>query len=274
MVNFSKTDFQIVMAMVIFVVIISFLFPPMGFTSQNINSTDIPQFNMSQNTFDFVGEAPEMPTSGDSGQLTYVEGAAPNEDNRDQWIETNEIGISMFNMQTSSDPLPRVQLTNHTDMGSLQDWEYMNESEFVTISNWSYEISFDNMQYTDDNQTITVDWEIHERPSDSTFLGSIPFVGGLADVAGVLVWIGELLFHYIITIFSGIANMGIALTNLIVFIFTFLYWILSMYGNVATAAPTAWAAVIMAIPGVVLSFEFVKLLIILIRTASGLIPTT
>lgn len=274
MVSFSQTDFKIILSMVVFVVVISFLFPPMGFTAESVNSTDIPNFNASQNTFTTLGEAPELPSGGSEGQLEYIEGAQSHEDNRNIWIQEDEIGLSMFNTQTPSDPLMRVQLTNHTNSESLQDWEYINESEYVVFQNWSYEVSVENLEFSDGNQTATADWEIHERPEDTSFLGSIPFIGGLAEIAGVLVWIGQTIVHFIITVFTAIANLGIAIVNIITFIFSFLFWLLSTYGTVTASAPTGWASAIMAIPGIILSFEFAKLAILVINTASGLIPTT
>lgn len=280
MVNFSATDFKILLSMSLFVVFVSFLFPPLGFTSDNVNATEIPEFNASQNQFDHLNNDPELPSQPNAGTMEYIEGAQQGQDQRNVFL-ADEIIISTYNDGTVSDRQAVVTLGNASgDATTEVTIEPINESEYVYIDNYSYEVSFENLDWAADNESYTVDWEVHQRPNndDSSWVDGIPIIGGLvgagAELGGAILWIGQIIFQVSVNALISVTNIFITLFNVLTFIFNFFYWLLSTYGAVVAGSPNAWVGVFMAIPGIVLSFEFGKITILLIQTALNGVPFT
>lgn len=277
MVSFTQNDFKIMLVMTLFLVIISFLFPPMGFTSQSVNATDIPDFNTSQNQFDYLNDELEKPGNPSEGTLRYVEGAKEFEDNRVVWLNDDTVSISLFNDGTVQDPQPRIGLAKF-NTSTYETSKYINESEFKSIENYSYVVTFENVVITDNNETITVDWHVIEQPENQGLIESIPIIGGLyssgAALAATLGWFVSIVFVMITNAVLAVTNVFITLFNIMAFTFGFMYWLLGTYASVVTSAPTGYVGVFMAIPGVILSFEFAKITILLVRTILDGIPLT
>lgn len=275
MVEFTKTDFQILLVMTVALVFISFVFPAVGFSANAVNATDIPEFNASQGQFDYLNDEIPSPNEPTEGELTYIHNAETNEDNRQAWLERYDLGISMLNMGTPSNPDVEVNLVNQTaPSGSDIETAKINESEFVNLQNWGYEVSFSNLRFEDNNETVRVDWEVHQQPEAD----SIPIIGGLlsagAEIGATIAWLTEIILVVTTNTVLTVTNVFLTLFNIMSFIFGFMFWLFSTYSGIVTGAPESWVAIFMAIPGVILSFEFAKLIILLISTILDGVPFT
>lgn len=266
--------------MTVFLIFVSFVFPPLGFTADNVNATDIPEFNATENQFDYLQDPANTPGEPNRGTLQYEQGADQYEDSRNRSI-AEYFYLTTRNTQTPENPSITVGLVNNSVLGMPTDTETITVGETVSISNWSYAVSFTNLQFQSDNTSYSVEWEVHERPDtddDGSWIDSIPIVGGLVSAGSGLVsavlWIGSVLATVITNAILGVTNVFITLFNVLGFFFTFMFWLLSTYGAIVGGAPNTWVSVFMAIPGIVLSFEFGKLVIILLQTILRGIPLT
>lgn len=278
MVNFSKNDFKIVLTMSLFLIIISFVFPVLGFTAGSVQTADIPSFNVSENHLNFVQEPPEMPSNPSEGTLTWEDGAQEFEDNRQEWIEADRFSITFFNQGSTSNPDMQVNLNEFNDTGGGFVDSSITENEYVLLELSNYSISFENMELGENNETATVDWEIHDQPEETSWINQIPLVGGLADalatIASIFSWFVSVIFHWVVVGLTAIANLFLSLFNILSFILSFFFWLLTTYADITTGAPTTYVSVFMALPGVLLSYEFAKLIILLVQTIGGVIPLT
>ena len=290
--DFTQRDFAILVSMSLFVIMVSFVFPAVGFTGENVNETDIPDFNASKGQFGYVNNTPEFPSRPSEGTLEYIDNAETHEDNRQVWLQRESGGsdyvLSLTNLNgTLSNPVPTLTLTHFNATGSVvnQSQKDVNPGDFETLEAGEYTVAIENTTISNANEsdmTLTADWRIVEGPSSGGTIGQIPIIGGVAEaVAGaiarlgeVIGWIGLVIFQPIYNAMVTVTNTLIALYNIIAFFFDFLYWLLSTYGSVVTAAPEAWVSVFLGIPGIILSFEFAKILIIIIRTILNAIPFT
>lgn len=275
MVEFTQTDFKILLVMTLTLILISFIFPAMGFTSDGVNASDIPDFNASQNQFEYLNDDIPSPSTPNEGTLEYIEGAVENEDNRQVWLERYEYGISMFNTGSTNNPVVQVNLVNQSaPSGSNIVSKQINQSEFVNLEGFGYQVSFHNLQFENNNETISVDWQVNRQRSEEGFIESIPVLGGLAGVAAALGWFTEIILVVVTNAVLTVTNIFIALFNIMSFIFGFMYWLLSTYGGIIASSPAAWVTIFLSIPGVILSFEFAKLMLLLVRTIIDAIPLT
>lgn len=267
--------------MTVFLIFVSFVFPPLGFAADTVNSSDIPDFNASANQFDHLQSPADTPGQPNEGTLRYVNNSDEYADERSRFIAENA-AVATYNAGTASNPEIRVNLADYTpDTGSNLTEETITPGEFVNIRNYSYVVSFDNLRFENNNNTYRVDWEVHERPDggeDGSWIDAIPVVGGLvsagSELVSAILWIGSIFSVAITNAVISATNIFISLFNVLSFIFAFMFWLLSTYGSVVAGSPNAWVGVFMAIPGIVLSFEFGKLVILLIRTILQGIPFT
>lgn len=272
MTEFNLNDAKIVLSMTLFLILISFVFPAVGFASHDVNTSDIPEFNVTKGTFDFVQTVPPTPSNPSEGTLKNVDNAELHEDNRQVYLQRGdpEILISLVNFNGTTNPEPEVNLIKFNSTGTFTDTKRINESEFVTIENHSYIIAFENLQIENEGQsdmTLTVDWEIVEQPSDSGWLSRIAVVGGIVSgaeqLAAVVGWIGSIFWNIGYNFIVGSTNLATVVYNIISF-FTGIGWFLiTTYASVIANAPTSYVALFLSIPGLLLSYEFAKLVIIL-----------
>jgi hypothetical protein len=281
MVSFTAFDFKLIIVMSLFLVIIGFVFPPLGFTSDTVQESNIPEFNASTNTFNSVLEQPEFPNNPSEGTLTYTHGAVQGQDERQIWLEgdaQNGYSVTLINSGTQSNPDMVVTLNRFNATGGYQESSSISGDQFIQHQLGAYTVGFENLRFTENNETVRVDWRITEQPEDSGWTGRIPLVGqiisGGQQIAAVLAWGLTLLQFVIIEGMILAFNILIGLLNVIVFVITFFYWLLSTYATITTNAPTVWAGTFMAIPGVILSFEFAKVMILVIRTVFDGAPLT
>jgi hypothetical protein len=277
--NLSRGDLAVTMAMSIAVIFMSFTFPALGLTGDSVNESEIPEFNISKGTVQFARENPEYPARPSEGTLRYVNQSESWEDNRQVYLQrgSTEYLLSFFDDDSGSGPSNvqyHANLIKFNGTGSYTNDVDINESESKSLESvdGAYEVGLTNLQEinnTGANQTATVDWEVIEQPSDNSWLGRIPVVGdiisGANQLAAVVGWIGGILWHLTTQILVAIGNAILMFVNVVVYFIDFSWWLTTTYTGIVSGAPTAWASVIVAIPGIILGFQFSKVIAVGIK---------
>lgn len=271
--NFGKVDFILLLTMTLAVVTMSFLFPALGLTTDDpAAESEIPEFNISSERFNLVGSFPEAPGTPTQGTLWfYPEDPAAASDNR-IWVDGDTSdGVEMF-LSEDTNGTGEIRI-NTWDAGSVvsnQTATFTSSNDtFTLVSSEGFGFRFEVQELqTTSPRYYEVDYVITQRPRDSGgFISS--FLGTAGDTAKTLVWFGTIFFWtstFIVEL--GLNALGIVYDVLSFFI-SLLSWQVSTYGSVVTAA-TGFASVFVAIPGIILSVLFGKLVFIGI----SLLPTT
>lgn len=279
--NFGATDIMILVSMLMAIVIMSFTFPALGMTDQadQVNTSEFPDLQISGDRFDFAGDFPSNPGSPSQFTLEWREALGSNSSNG-RWLDgdtTDGTFIMIVN--------PKLLLDNHTGQVRLEEWpdpglnqenfNFSSEGETHRFQAFDYEIFVEITQYV--NRTaesgepgINADAEItiQDQPeSGSGWISRIPIIGGLFGageaLASGLTWIGSIIWWGITWMFELIANgLGI-LVDLGLYIIGLLNWLATTYASVISGADS-FAAVALAVPGVILTIPLVKIVIMLV----------
>jgi hypothetical protein len=276
--NFSKFDVSILLVMSLTVVIMSFTFPALGLTDQSdqVNETDIPEFNISSGSVNLVGEFPDEPKQPTSGTLEYdntqingLEGV-----NLVYIDRPKDTGAAIEVQNSSAFGLDLVY-TNFTSTGSdVHRYDINNNTGQEILINqdgWTIETTVTEISnYNESDMTVDVEYDIKSNPDSSEGLSSIPLIGNFADgVANVVGSIAVQFAWFSAVLVELIINAILTIVDLTLYLFSMMYWLISTYSAVVSAAP-AWAAVFLAVPGILLFAEFAKIVVIII----DLFPTT
>lgn len=276
----TKTDIQIFVSMTLFLIIISFVFPELGFATANVSQSDIPEFNVSQGTLDFVQISyPLRATRPTEGTLRYVDNQEVYQDNRRVWLEGNSDNgyeITLTNNGTLSNPNASLFLNEYENGAfnrsvSTEDSAFTN---FTTLSLGDYVIGFENVTYSNQgnpNMTITTEWQVEESPGGSSTFGSIPLIGGTLDqvakalgaIGAIISWIGEMIFNLFLNIGVFFRNIGTVIYNVLNFFTGIAWWIIVRYTTVVQNAPASYVQIFLVLPSLVWSYEFAKVVIII-----------
>lgn len=276
--EFTKNDLFIFVSLTLFLLLVSFVFPTLGFAGANVSTTAIPEFNVSQGTIAFIqiGEPLEVKRPSE-GTLRYEADKEVYEDNRRVWLQGNTDNgyeITLTNNGTQADPNASLFLNEYTNGGfnrSVSTEDSAFAGNFTTLELADYVIAFDNVSYSNTGQsnlTITTDFEVEESPGGQSTFGWIPLIGGGIDavaqtVSAGLNWIGSIILGVFYNIGATARNVATIVWNIVSFIVGMAWWIIVRYTTIVTAAPTAWASTLLAIPSVVWSYEFAKAMIII-----------
>lgn len=276
--NFTKFDLTIIVVMSIGIISMSFVFPALGLTDESTNESDVPEFDMASDRFDFAGEMPDNPgtpsqgefnvQTDDGGQLRLKQ--SPEEDinlnANDGTPGTDqvdpEVSLNKLNGTEDSPYQVNATLSEVGDSATLEGFDYVADMEWVRTEN-------ENQS----NETAIVSYEIIEQPSDETWLSRVPVVGGIVSganaLAGIVGWIGSLIWWgFTFFVQTGLNVLGMVVDVAVYFVST-LSWLVGTYTGIVSGA-NAWAAVFVAIPGILLFGEFAKIVMVLI----SLLPTT
>lgn len=275
--NFTKWDMTIVLGMAITVIFMSFTFPALNLTGSEVNESNIPEFNMSQNTFNISGDFPEKPGVPSQGTVTYYENKSGGGEQDQAWLTGfTDDGLEHLLLKTGS---PNMELrVNSWQSGTaiVDTFPFSSESDTFTYQNNSWIIEYNVTNYENQgltNFTTAVAWQIRQTPSDSSWWDGIPILGGIlssgADLAGMLGWFGSIILWFFTTLFELVLNAVIVLTNITVYLISTVIWLSSTYFSIASGA-AGFGQIIVAIPGILLSLEFAKLAMIGIK----LLPQT
>lgn len=280
--NLTSKDLAITMAMSIAVIFMSFTFPALGMTGHAQNESDIPEFNITKGQVEFAREQPELPSRPSEGRLVYVNNSESWQDNRQVYLQqggSDEYLLSFFDDDPSSDEQYHANLIKFNASGSFTEDVNINESEAKTLESvdGAYEVGLDNMTVLNDTapyDSASLDWKVISQPSDQQWYSRIPglssIIGAGQQLAGIVGWIGSMIWYAITFGLVTLGNAVLMFFNTVVYFIDFMWWLTSTYGTIVSGAPTAWAGVIVAIPGIILGFQFTKLIAVGIK----LLPLT
>lgn len=272
--NFGKTDFILLLTMTLAVVSMSFMFPALGLTTEDpAQENEIPEFNISTERFNLVGEFPQAPGTPTQGNLwLYAEDPAAASENR-VWIDGDTSdGVEMFLSEESSANSTGEIRINTWDAGSVvsnQTATFSSENDtFTLVSSEGFGFRYEVSEIRDSPRYYEVDYTITQRPRDTGgFISSL--LGSAGDTAKTLVWFGTIfIWGSTFIVELGLNALGLVFDSLSFFI-TLLAWLVSTYTGVISAA-TGFASVFVAIPGIILSMVLAKMVFIGIT----LLPTT
>lgn len=277
--NFTKADMAIIISMSIALVTMTFAFPAAGMVDEeSANATDIPEFDIETSRFDFAGEFPRNPGQPSVGTLVYDNTTSALEDSRQIWLNGDtDSGTEMLLLDDNDETNASVRL-NYWPGPSTDEVILTEVGEFDQIKNDSagWEVTFEFVSAEnrgEDNVTLTVDYTIEQQPEDTSWFDRVPILGGVVgageQLAGIVGWIGSVLFWLFGTLFEVALNLVGILFDIMVFVIDTGTWLATTWAAI-TAGAGSWAAVFVAIPGLLLFLELAKLVMIGI----SLLPTT
>lgn len=258
--SITKTDIAILMSMSIAVIAMSFTFPALGLAGNSVNSTNIPKFNTTANTFNWEKEQPAKPGGPSEGMLNHTSNQFDSYEGSIQYeLGKNENGNRTVLI---ANPEETVKLNDIEKIsgGTLDSHTFTGNKEEASISGGGFTVDLYSIDY---NDTGTYEFVVTERPSDKNWASGIPVIGGIVSggnqLAAIVGWLGAMIFYFLERFAVSTTNFFVIIFNVISFIISLLHWILSTYYGIVDNAPTAWASVFVAIPGILLSLEFSKI---------------
>lgn len=277
--NFSYRDMLILVSMSTAVILMTFTFTALGLADETVSENDIPEYNTTDDNFNFVGQFPENPHTPSNFIMTWEE-KLQGDSNNQMWLDgdtSSGTELVLLNNGNESNLEPEMKM-NVWDSGNVTQYSgtYNEVGDYHVFNENGYEIytAFDS--YRNKNQrdmVMNIDVEIRSQPGDSDYLRRIPVIGGLISgteyVASAVLWIGSIFYWTLGTIFEIILNLTAMLYGSMAFFISFMHWIITAYTAVISGA-SAWASVFVAIPGILLMVEFAKLILIGIK----LLPST
>lgn len=282
--EFTKFDLTLLISLALFVTLASLTFPAMGLVADDVNTTDIPQFNITNERFNWAGDFPEQVEAPSQGTLVYNSTIPLNGfgDESHVWLEGSEssggIRLSLTESGSTFAENAEFRLEDFsTTPVTAETVEIQNVSEGDILANFSYRIEVQwtqNETFVQDGQTeaeFTGTYEITQRPSDEGWLSSIPLVGGV--VSGVwqtVAYIGIIFWWVSTTALQIILNLIGVVYDIVTFMLTGVYFIVNNYTAIIDGAPFSWIKLILTIPLFGLGYVLAKIAIIMLQ----LLPTT
>lgn len=238
----TKFDVTLAIALLLGVVLMSWLFPTLGLTGEKAQEQDVPDFEVNSSRFDFAGEFPQRPGEPGSEELNWDENGDKYDNQK--WLtgDTNGgVNILVINDNTTENPEMRYEM-QEWDSGSVVQRDnitFTSEDSRGTISldtdndsevDWDIRIQdldFRNVNTTDFEALATFTTE--ERPDKSDFWNPLP------DVSGAVVWIGQVIQWVFFSIWEISLN-GLGLVyDVASFVIGLVIFISTNYVDVVTA---------------------------------------
>lgn len=281
--NITTRDVAVLIVMSLAIVGMSFVMPAMGLTEANTDESDVPEFTINGSRFDFAGDFPDQPHTPASGDVFFNSDTFVRENQL--WLEGNtKSGIKISVTSSNNGTLFVDEWDSGLVVGS-DSYDLVREGQTIRHDNFSYEIDFVVTNYTsiqnstpDDPDSVVdayrVEYTIINQPTTGGgWLGRITEAGGLFEtadaLAGMLGWIGTVIWWFFVTIFEIALNLLALLVDSLTFFTDLALWLINTYGEVISSAE-GFAQVFVAIPGIILSSVLAKVVFV----ALSLLPTT
>lgn len=273
--NFERFDIVMLVTMSLAIIGMVFTMPALGLTSASTSESDIPQFDIKSDRFDFAGDFPDSPGTPSTGTM---------------WIRNNEVNVSenfidldsndnfvMFQETDVSNPDMKVSLV---DTGaSTQEDLFFNQSSIgdsKVVDHSGYEVVAtltDKQNVSEADFYWELDYQIREQPSDESWIGRLPGVGTLYSagetLAQIVAWIGSVLFWGIKFMISMALNIVGIMFDVATYLVGMLAWLSGTYLDIVSSAG-GWAGLFVAVPGIIVFLIFAKMGMIVI----SLLPFT
>ncbi|MFP4017841.1 MAG: hypothetical protein ACLFUH_01195 [Bacteroidales bacterium] len=280
--DFSQWDMKIIVSMSIALVLMSLTFSNIGMAHDSFNASEIPEFNVSESRFDITGEMPEHPGHPSKGTLIWNTEDSVKDQNqvflKGDYNVDDSYQLGLVNLGNQSDPELEAHIYEWNESGTSPENEdtytFDNVSDYteLELGDFKVYVEWEEIEENDEYERWLVDWKVNEQPTSESFISRIPIVGNIAsagsELAGTVGWIGSIFAWFSLWITEIALNLiGILYEGISFFVGTFV-WLVSSYTTLLENVET-WAKIIVAIPGLLLSLEFVKVTWIIIK----LIPT-
>lgn len=274
----TQRDVMLLLTMALAIVSMSFVFPALGLGGDQVQSNEIPEFDIDEDRFDLAGDFPEVPGSPSSGDLVWEDGR-DDQLNRDYIRGDTSGGLEIFVDPDAPTGYNASVTLNEWDSGNViytvdflfsevgDEHVYVNQSMGIEMTMEATEISDDRdvVRYTVESRT--------DGSGGGGWLENVPLIGGAVEVASatgaVLGWFVEVFVWAALFLFDLIANTVAIGGEVAVYLVSLLAWMSTTYTGIVSAAQ-GWASVFVALPGVIFGTVLAKFVII----AVGLLPTT
>lgn len=266
--NFTQRDFVLLVSMTLLLILINMVFPALGFSSPSVNQSDIPEYNITERQFDFVGELPEKPANPTTGILNHSSDKFDNYEGTIQFeLGPGDNGNRIFLVAINE---TTAHLTDIEDSTINDSVTFTSNDQTKTLTAYGYEVDVHSI----DISTGTFEWIATDRPQDS----NLPLIGGIADFAdnqiSTIAWIGSTIAVWVTQQVEKIFNVGAMILSFIAFVIQYLHFLIIRYSSIINNAPATWVSLLMSIPGIILSWLFVKALRPIFQLILGAIPLT
>lgn len=255
--NITQTDMAVIVSMSIAVILMSFAFPALGLTGDQ--ATNPPDFNISENQFDFAGDFPQDPGEYQSGTLVYKD--SQNDTLVKHWLTGDSSdGIRLTASSDAVGGYPLVDMLDY-DGGTATSGDSIyttgqNKTEKLETGDWIVNVTIYDAENVTSGWDFKADYQVTDKP------GGLPLIGSI-------VYIGEVLAYGVGWLFQISANLLVILLTVVTFSVNLMIYLASNYAAIVAGAG-GWASIILAIPGLVISFEFMKVIAVFL----SLLPTT
>lgn len=268
--DITKTDIMILVAMGLAVVGISFVFPAMGLSDTDTAENDIPELNISANTFDLAGESPEFPNTPTSGTLYFNTTQAAEFSDNSVWLAGDTSGgteLTLIQNATTDDAQAILTRWNSTGVAETDEAYISDTNPREVISVDGFSVAVEEGEDNNPPDYLQVTWKIAEGSESTGFLSNL--FGGVGELVDVLAWLVIIFIWFSTTLVQFFLNAIVVIFDASSYFISLLAWLITTYGSVVTSAPS-WTKIFVALPGIILSVTLGKLVVIFI----GLLPTT
>lgn len=268
--NITKFDIGIAVSMAIAIISMNFMIPALGISPVDTSESDIPELDITAQRFDFAGEIPKNPGGPSRGHL-YWDDSQLRASEYSEWLH-GDYSAGTYHQMTVSGSTITIDVTQWQS-GNVSDTHNFTLSEpgdiYVMDRPGSFEYHIEYEYAT--NETLnasageyqhTVEYRIIDQPVQQQWYDRIPLVGGFADgteqLAGILGWIGSLVWWAISFVVTFVINGFGILYDVLSYAVGLFSWLIGTYAEI-TASASGWVPIILAIPGIMLFYELAKI---------------
>lgn len=277
----TEFDIVVVVTMTLAVVSMSFVFPAMGLTDgDSVGESEIPEFNVTEDRFDFVGDRPAPPGTPTNIRMDWNGSQDAAFSDNQVWLngDTNG-GTELLILPNSSTGGMEVRVNIWNGSGQVNETEVQTfdssgESGHMRVNDYSLLWSVESYETVNGNVTTEVSIEIQDQPvTGGSWVSRVPIIGGVFDTAAAtaatLAWFGSIILWGFQAFFEGSANALAVAVDVISYVLNLLLWLSTTYTSIVSAAP-GWVSVFVALPGLLLTAILAKMVMI----GVSLLPTT
>lgn len=253
--NWNFKDTVVLFSMAFAVISMSFVFPALGLGLEQQNTTDIPEFNTTQERFNTTKDYPPFPEQPDEGVLNHTSDAFDDFEGQIQFeLGTDSNGNRTFLVVNPENETYLLDVENQSKEDVII-WSVGEDGEVKTLEANGYEVDLHAVSVSDG----VYDYQIVERPGTS----DIPILGGLLNAGGeivtVLWWAYVVFVYFAQSLFASAANVLGQGIDIGIYIIEFLHWLLSTYFSLSDGTSNSFVSVILYMPVILLMLMFAKL---------------
>lgn len=271
----NRFELSMIIAMSIAIIAMSFTFPAMGLTGEEVDEGDIPDFAISTDRFEFTSEFPDTP--GTPGEFTLqYNNTSVSGSNNFIWLDGDtDDGTEVVLLESPPGEGNQRLRINDWSGGSETNttWVFTELHEQNYIEFAGYELLFEVTAFENESthRYYEIEGIVRDTPTGGGILGglgSIPVIGGLISagesVVSGIIWVGQVLFWGVGYIAVIILNLLGILVDVVTYLVDMMVWLSTTYVAIVSGA-TDWAQVFAAIPGTIIAVIFAKVVYAFIR---------